>query len=133
MGSDCVPRIVLRQAKRDQRLRRIVRRARTLAPHLDSPLFTPVLQSFGRISLLLQDSYEKLRNGDLIDDETGELRPSIDAVRKLSETQMRLAASLGLTPLSLRLFAKEKRVDLASAFAEAEDGEGAADDEEETK
>jgi hypothetical protein len=83
-------------------------------------LFTPVLQSFGRISLLLQDSYEKVHNGDLIDAETGELRPSIDVVRKLSETQMRLAASTGLTPLSLRLFAKEKCVDLAGAFAEIE-------------
>jgi hypothetical protein len=86
-------------------------------------LFKPVLPSFGRISLLLQDSYEKVRNGDLIDAETGELRPSIDVVRRRSETQMRLAASLGLTPLSLWLFAKEKCVDLAGAFAEIGDAE----------
>jgi hypothetical protein len=36
--SDFVPRVALRQALRDQRLRRIARRAHDLAPHLDFPV-----------------------------------------------------------------------------------------------
>jgi hypothetical protein len=114
------------RAKRDQRLQRIVRSARSLAPHLDNPIFTPVLQSFGRVSLLLQDSYEKVRSGDLLDDD-GELRPSINTVRGLAETQMRLARELGLTPLTLRSLGREKRVDLAAALAgHVEDAEEVA-------
>jgi hypothetical protein len=82
-----------------------------------------VLQSFGRVSLLLQDSYERLRDGELIDPESGELRPSIDLVRRLAETQTRLAKELGLTPLTLRSLGREKSVDLAATFAEVDDGE----------
>ncbi len=107
-------------------MRRIVRRARTLAPHLENQVFTPVLQSFARVSLLLGDCYEKLRDGDLLS-EDGELRPSINTVRALAETQMRLARELGLTPATLRSLGREKRVDLPGAFAEAEDAEVAAD------
>jgi len=108
--------------KRDERMRRIIRRARSLASHLDDPIFTPVLQSFARVSLLLGDCYEKLRDGNLIGD-NGELRPSIDIIRKLAETQARLARELGLTPATLRSMSREKNVDLASAFAEHVDGE----------
>jgi hypothetical protein len=124
-GGPLVPAASSRRAlsrKRDQRLRRIVRQARRLAPHLDNPVFTPVLQTFGRVSLLLQDSYERLRDGELIG-EDGELRPSIDTVRKLAETQARLAKELGFTPLTLRALAREKTVDLAATFAEVSDGE----------
>src|SRR5260370_21852256 len=104
------------RAKRDQRMRRIIRRARMLAPHLENQVFTPVLQSFARVSLLLGDCYEKLRDGELLNDD-GELRPSINTVRALAETQMRLARELGLTPVTLRQLGREKRVDLAAALA----------------
>ncbi len=114
------------RVRRDQRLRRIVRSARSLAPHLDNPIFTPVLQSFGRVSLLLQDSYEKLRNGDLIGDD-GELRPSINTVRQLAETQARLARELGLTPSTLRALGREKRADLAAALVDIDDVEVGGD------
>jgi hypothetical protein len=120
------------RAKRDQRMRRIIRRARTLAPHLDSAVFSPILQSFARVSLLLGDCYEKLRDGELLD-EDGELRPSINTVRALAETQMRLARELGLTPVTLRQLGREKRVDLAAALAghveDAEEVAAGGDDE----
>jgi len=57
------------------------------------------------------------------DPETGELRSSVNTVRQLAETQLRVAAQLGLTPASLKLFSKERRVDLAAAFAEADDAD----------
>jgi hypothetical protein len=126
-----VPQVVLRARPRDQRLRRIVRRARTLAPHLDNPVFMPILQSFGRISLLLLDSYAKLQDGALIG-EDGELRPSVDSIRRLAETQARLARELGLTPATLRVLGREKRVDLAAALVDIVDvevdGDGEAED-----
>jgi hypothetical protein len=109
--------------QRDQRLRRIVRQAHCLASHLDNPVFTPVLQSFGRVSLLLDDAYEKLRSGDLIG-EDGELRPSIDTVRRLAETQTKLAKELGLTPLTLRALGREKPADLVALYAEDDEKDG---------
>jgi hypothetical protein len=83
--------------KRDERVRRLVRRCRSLAPHLGNPAFGPVLQSFSRLSLLLSDSYEQLRSQDLIDDR-GELRPSVETIRRLASTQAYLAMTLGLAP-----------------------------------
>src|ERR1700730_15648471 len=91
-----ISRSAVRRQK-DQRLRRIVRQCRTLAPHLDNRAFGPVLQGFARVSILLADSYEKLRGTELLG-EDGELRPSIDTIRKLADTQAKLAEKLGLTP-----------------------------------
>ena len=108
--------------QRDQRLRRIVRQCRGLAPHLDNRAFGPVLQSFGRVSLLLADAYEKIRGQDLLG-EDGELRPSIDQIRRLADTQAKLAEKLGLTPATLRALGKERRVDLVGALAENDGGE----------
>jgi hypothetical protein len=107
--------------QRDQRLRRIVRECRRLAPHLDNRAFGPVLQSFARVSLLLADSYEKIRGAELLD-ENNELRPSIDTIRRLADTQAKLAEKLGLTPATLRAFGREKPVDLVGALAENNDG-----------
>ena len=103
-------------------MRRIVRRARALAPHLDNAAFGPLLQSFGRISLLLADAYEEIRSEDLVASD-GELRSSIDVVRRLADTQLKLAEKLGMTPSTLRALGREKSVtDLVGALAEA-DGE----------
>lgn len=109
--------------QRDQRLRRIVRQCRTLAPHLDNRAFGPVLQSFARISILLADSYEKLRGAELLG-EDGELRPSIDTIRKLVDSQAKLAEKLGLTPATLRSLGREKPVDLVGQLAEGDDDDG---------
>jgi hypothetical protein len=120
-----LPKPISRSAVRrqkDQRLRRIVRQCRTLAPHLDDRAFGPVLQSFGRISLLLADSYEKIRGAELVG-EDGELRPSIDTIRKLADTQAKLADKLGLTPLTLRALGREKRADFVGALAESDETE----------
>jgi hypothetical protein len=99
-----------------------VRKARRLAPHLENPIFLPLLQSFCCISLLLERGYQSLRDGILLDEH--ELRGSVDTVRRLAETQTRLAEKLGLTPATLRAMAKEKVVDLAAELAEdVTDGE----------
>jgi hypothetical protein len=87
-----------------------------LAPHLDSPVFAPLLQSFCRITLMLRDCYERLRLNDPIGPD-GEIRPSVDTLRRLMQTQSQLATALGLTPATLAALTKEKPIDLAAFFA----------------
>jgi hypothetical protein len=106
--------------KRDQQVRRFSRRICALAPHLDNPLFAPLIAAFARTSLMLERGYTFLRDHDVIG-EDGELRPSIDAVRRLAETQVRLAKELGLTPSTLRSLSQGKTIDLAARFAEHDD------------
>jgi len=119
---------ILERKKRDEQIRRAVRKARRLAPHLENPVFLPLLQSFCRISLLVERGYAELRKNTLLD-ENGELRASIDVVRRLAETQTRLAEKLGLTPTTLRMLSREKVLDLAAALAEdVEDAEVTHDD-----
>jgi hypothetical protein len=55
--------------------------------------------------------------------ENGELRPSIETIRRLVDTQAKIAEKLGLTPSTLKALRKEKRADLAAVFAESEDAE----------
>lgn len=73
---------------------------RALAPHVDSRIYTPTLQSFARVSVLLSDCYELIRRQELIGP-NGELRPSVETVRRLALTQAHLAEKLGLTPAAL--------------------------------
>jgi hypothetical protein len=111
--------------KRDQQVRRFAARVRSLAPHIDNPIFAPLLATFARISIMLERGYAFLRDQDLVGAD-GELRPSVDAVRRLAETQTRLARELGLTPLTLRVLSQERPVDLAAEMArqiEETDGE----------
>jgi hypothetical protein len=107
--------------KKDQRVRYRVRQAQKLVPHLENIIFRPILEDFCRVSVLLQDSYEILRVGNLINPDTGELRSSIDTVRKLVETHAKLAEKLGLTPTTLKALSREKLVDIAAKFAEVDD------------
>ena len=112
-----------RVRKRDQQIQRMTAHLRRLAPHLGNYLFTPTIHAFCRITITLERSYATIRDESLISTETGELRSSVDTVRKLAETQSRLARELGLTPATLRAFSKEKLVDLAAAMADKDDDE----------
>ena len=102
-------------------MRRIIRRLRTLAPHLDNPVFLPTLQSFARVSLMLERGYAFLRAADVVGAD-GEIRSSYDAVRRMAETAARLAKELGLTPSTMRALARERPVDLAASFVEHDNG-----------
>jgi hypothetical protein len=102
--------------KRDEQQRRFCRRLRTLAPHLDDPAFAPMIQSYAKVSLLLARGYESIRAGEIVGTD-GELRASVDVVRRLAETSARLAKELGLTPSTLRTLSREKTIDLLGAMA----------------
>jgi hypothetical protein len=96
---------------------------RRLAPHLDNYLLTPLLHSFVRITLSLERGYQVIRDGESLLGEDGEIRASFDAVRRMAETQSRLAEKLGLTPATLRSFQREKPVDLAAAMADQDESD----------
>jgi hypothetical protein len=116
-----VPRRLVKR-QRDQRLRRVTRQLRKVAPHLDNVAFAPILQGFARVSVLLSDSYEKIKNQNLLG-EDGELRPSIETIRRLVDTQAKLAEKLGLTPATLKALRREKKADIAAAFANLDDAD----------
>jgi hypothetical protein len=105
--------------KRDQRLRRFRRQLLAVAPNLDDPRFRPLLDSFGRISLLALDGYEFLRAHGLTNAE-GELRASVDTFQRLAGQQLKLARELGLTPAALGKLKNERPIDLAAAIVDAE-------------
>lgn len=65
------------------------------------------------------DSYERLRGEELLID--GELRPSIDTIRRLAHTQTYLATSLGLTPTTFRELTHEKLTVDLSQFRTADE------------
>ena len=113
----------LAKRKKDQRIRAVARHVKSTAPHLDDPAFAPLVQGFARISILLADSYEKIRDQNLIG-EDGELRPSIETIRRLVDTQSKLAEKLGLTPATLKALRKAKRAnDIPARFANLDDAE----------
>lgn len=114
------------RARRDQQIRRAVSRLRTFVPALDRPEYLPLLRSYARITLLIERSYELLRDGSLVD-ENGELRASLDTIRRLMSTQAALGRELGLSPSAARSVIRQPK-DLAAAFAEAEDGEVVEED-----
>jgi hypothetical protein len=103
--------------RRGEQVRRFCRRLRSLAPHLDNPAFAPLLQSYAKVLLLQSRVYEAVRAGEIVGPD-GEIKTSVDSVRRLAETSARLARELGVTPLTLRALSREKNADLAASFAE---------------
>ncbi len=106
--------------KRDQRVRRFRRQLLAVAPHLDDPKFGPLTQSFARLSILASDIFDHLREMGIVNDD-GEIRSSsVDALRKLIDSQVRLADKLHLTPAAQGRLNRDQPFDLAAAMA-AED------------
>ena len=90
---------VANRVRRDQQIRRTVRRLATLG-NLADPRWRPALVSLARTTVLLDRMYEALRDRPLLDDK-GELRSSIDVLRRMISTQQSLLGSLGLLPTSV--------------------------------
>jgi len=60
--------------------------------------FRPVLKTLAQVSILLERSYEHLRTREDLLGNTGELCRSIETVRRLADTQLRLLQACGLVP-----------------------------------
>jgi phage terminase small subunit len=85
------------QTIRDRQIWRIVRGLQLANPHLDDRSFLAVLRSYARLSLLIERGYTHLKERGIVN-ARGELRDSVDTVRRLMLTQAALARELGLTP-----------------------------------
>jgi hypothetical protein len=107
-----------RVKRRDQQVRRMVRRWQRLVPVLNDPKFTPLLRGYSMTTLLLEKAYDELKGKELISPKTGELRGSLDTFRNLARAQSHLATQLGLSPTASANLARP--VDLVGALAEAE-------------
>jgi hypothetical protein len=110
------PSRAARRRPRDERVRRFKRELLKVAPHLNDPIYGPLLHSFARISILSLDAYEYLRQHGLIGDD-GELRRSVHTAQLLVHSQLKLATALGLAPLALAKLKTAPTDDLASALA----------------
>lgn len=75
-------------------------------PALCDPRYSAQLWTYGCITLLIRDSYAAIKNQSLFNSQTGELRGSLDTIRRLAETQKNLANSLCLSPEAARTLEK---------------------------
>jgi len=107
--SDLPAKTISRSAvrrQRDQQVRRSIRKLRALAGHLDDQRYLPLLRSYCELSLLIERGYTELRDKPLVSTETGELRGSIDTLRRMMDTQRGIARELGLSPTVAASLAK---------------------------
>jgi len=86
--------------KRDQKIRRAVRRLATIG-NLTDLRYRPALQATARLSILLDTAYEHLKARESLLDENDELSSSLDTYRRLSDSFLAALKSLGLTPTSV--------------------------------
>lgn len=86
--------------KRDQQVRRLTIRYERLSGTTD-PRLRPAFRSLAIISLMLERSYQTLRERESLLNDGGELRASLDTVRRLLSTQKDLLRICGLTAESI--------------------------------
>jgi hypothetical protein len=86
--------------KRDQKIRRLVRHIEKLS-NLSNPRYRPALQTAARLTLLVDKTYELLKERNSLLNEDGEISSSLDAFRRLCDSQLAALKSLGLLPTSI--------------------------------
>lgn len=107
------------KAKRrhDAQLWHTVRRIKALVPHLDNRAYSPTLQSFARITVMIDRLHNTLLEQDSLLKPDGEVKGIVDSIRRCILAQTRLAESLGLTPATLRSLARDAQgTDLVAEF-----------------
>jgi hypothetical protein len=122
-----VPRI-LRRYKRDQRVRRLSRRARKLLPWIEEA-DGPAVKAWAELEVLASLTYDRLRSEGILNSE-GEPKTLLESYQRLRKTQLSFEKELGMTPaarMALKANSRKSDFDLAAAMtadAEAtEDGE----------
>ena len=80
---------------------------------LEDLKWRPALQTLARISLLAERAYQVLKERPSLLDEHGELCKSIDAFRRLAETQAVLLKAVGLMPGSTVAESPDKEIEAA--------------------
>jgi hypothetical protein len=96
--------------RRDLTVKYHIGRLYALYPHLrERPGLAPQIKSYIRLTLMIERGYERIRDGGILAP-SGEIRPSVDTLRRLMMTQSYLARELGLTLATSEQFAKAKPV-----------------------
>lgn len=101
------PRALVRK-KRDQATRRGVARLKSLCPWLDNPAYNGTLRAYVQANYLLERGYAFLREQDILNPDSKEIRQSYESVRRMADSVARLAAMLSLTPATLKQMSREK-------------------------
>jgi hypothetical protein len=85
--------------KRDQQVRRLTSKYERLSGTVD-PRLRPAFRSLAIVTLMLERSYQTLRDRESLLNDNGELCVSLDAVRRLCSTHADLLRTCGLTVAS---------------------------------
>jgi len=108
-------------------IRRAANQLITQAPHLDNPIYRPLINSYIRTCMLLERCYVVLGTDAALLDEDGELRPSIDTCRRLAESAAKLAKALCISPETFKAMTKERQAkSLEQLRREADEAEAEA-------
>jgi len=117
----------LKRRQRDQRVRRLSRRARKLLPWVEEA-DGPAVRAWAELEVLASLAYDRLR-AEGITDTTGEPRALLETYQRLRKAQLSFEKELGMTPaarMALKANSRKSDFDLAAAMtadAEATDGE----------
>jgi len=72
------------------------------APHLNDSRYAALVGAYGITHILLLDANDFLHENGMVDLESGDLRySSIETVRRLADSVVRMSVTLGLTPGSM--------------------------------
>src|ERR1700687_4199446 len=82
--------------QRDQRVRRLTRRARKLLPWVEDA-DGPAVKAWSELEVLAALAYENLREGGILND-AGEPRALLETYQRLRKTQLAFERELGMTP-----------------------------------
>jgi phage terminase small subunit len=113
-----------RVAKRDQAVRRLSRRARTLLPWIEDADASAV-RAWAELEVLAREAYAKLREQGILND-AGEPRALTDVYQRLRKSQLAFEKELGMTPAArtaLKANGRRTDYDLAAAMSQAEEND----------
>ena len=102
-------------------VRRATARLIEQAPHLNNPVYKPLISAYVRTCMLLERSYSVLGSDAALTNDKGELRESIDTVRRLAESAAKLAKALCISPETMRLMRNERQAETLESLRAAAD------------
>src|ERR1700730_4717418 len=103
------PKPRLRLRKRNELIRAAVRPLQAVAPHVAERQYVLLARDFCRMDFMIDRMFAELYDKPLINPETGELRNSLDLLRRMMDSRRALARELGLSP-TIPSLAKPVRV-----------------------
>jgi len=104
--------------ERDQRVRRLSRRARRLLPWVEEA-DGPAIRTWAELEVLATLAYQNLCEGGILND-AGEPRALLESYQRLRKTQLAFERELGMTPsarMALKANGTRAAMDIAAQLA----------------